>query len=182
MDKQSSLEELLRRNLRRALHHEPIPTFADMMQQQLEKQQPMPKIFIVVCDDPRVDAREMFGLGRWEAVVASNAAGRIAPQLESLIFLDSFLQFTDIMIIHHTDCSCSIFENAKVRRQLQERVQGHSSQIEQLWLPGYADLEQGVRDDVELVRSSPLIRKELADRTQGFVYDMTTGKVNSVDI
>jgi carbonic anhydrase len=41
-------------------------------------------------------------------------------------------------------------------------------------------LEQSVRDDVQLVKGSPLMRKELADRTRGFIYDIKTGRLNPV--
>jgi hypothetical protein len=41
-------------------------------------------------------------------------------------------------------------------------------------------LEQSVRDDVELVKSSELFRPELRERTGGFVLDLGTGKINSV--
>jgi carbonic anhydrase len=34
---------------------------------------------------------------------------------------------------------------------------------------------------VQLVKSSPLVRKELADRTRGFVFDIKTGKVNAIE-
>jgi hypothetical protein len=37
-----------------------------------------------------------------DAVVVRSCAGRIAPQLENLIFLDHVLNFTDVMIMHHT--------------------------------------------------------------------------------
>lgn len=41
-------------------------------------------------------------------------------------------------------------------------------------------LEQSVRDDIEFVKNSPLVRKELADRTTGYIYDIHTGKLNPV--
>lgn len=41
-------------------------------------------------------------------------------------------------------------------------------------------LEASVREDVQLVKASSLVRKELADRTHGFVYDLTTGEVKPV--
>jgi carbonic anhydrase len=43
-------------------------------------------------------------------------------------------------------------------------------------------LEQSVLEDIELVRASPLIRKELADRTRGFIYDIKTGEVKPVAV
>ena len=44
----------------------------------------------------------------------------------------------------------------------------------------FSDLEQSVRDDVELLRSSPLISKDV--RVTGFIYDVTTGKIHEVDV
>lgn len=41
-------------------------------------------------------------------------------------------------------------------------------------------MEQNVKDDLEWLKSAPLIRKELAARARGFVYDIKTGKVHEV--
>lgn len=43
-----------------------------------------------------------------EVVVALGVAGRIKHQFENMVFLDHFLQFEDIMIIHHTGVLGSI--------------------------------------------------------------------------
>lgn len=37
-----------------------------------------------------------------DAVVTRGAAGRMASQFSNLLFLDHVLQFTDVMIMHHT--------------------------------------------------------------------------------
>jgi hypothetical protein len=37
-----------------------------------------------------------------DAVVTRGAAGRMASQFSNLLFLDHVLNFTDIMIMHHT--------------------------------------------------------------------------------
>lgn len=37
-----------------------------------------------------------------------------------------------------------------------------------------------MQEDVQLVKRSPLVRKELAERTRGFVYDLKTGEVKPV--
>jgi len=39
-------------------------------------------------------------------------------------------------------------------------------------------VEQSVRDDVDLIRSSPLIPNDV--NVSGFVYDVKTGKLNAV--
>ena len=43
-------------------------------------------------------------------------------------------------------------------------------------------VEQSVKDDVEFFRSSPLVRRELAERTHGFVFDIKTGELKSVQV
>ncbi|KAK4067286.1 uncharacterized protein Triagg1_7729 [Trichoderma aggressivum f. europaeum] len=174
--KRPSLQELLERNAQRAQNFEPILTFDDMSNLPMEKQIPMPKIFIVSCDDPRIIASDFLGLKQWDAVVATGVAGRIRHQFENMLFLDHFLHFEDIMIIHHTNCSAGIFKNDEIHKALEERAPGHPS----IQLPGYEDLEQSVRDDIEFVKNSPLVRKELADRTTGYIYDIHTGKLDPV--
>lgn len=88
------------------------------------------------------------------------AAGRMASQFNNLIFLDHVLQFTDIMIMHHTgerpaphtahiqyygrfnrrnhvDCSAELFSNADVCQTLIGRAPDASGIIGDLKLPGY---------------------------------------------
>lgn len=73
---------------------------------------------IVSCCDNRVDPWDILGLEKWgiapksrrnpwtliqaDAVVTRGAAGRMASQFSNLLFLDHVLNFTDIMIMHHT--------------------------------------------------------------------------------
>jgi carbonic anhydrase len=69
--------------------------------------------------------------------VTRGAAGRMASQFSNLLFLDHVLQFTDIMIIHHTDCSAELFSNAEVSQALIGRVPDASNIVQGLGLPGY---------------------------------------------
>jgi carbonic anhydrase len=158
-----------------------------------------------------------------DAVVTRGAAGRMASQFSNLLFLDHVLNFTDVMIIHHTggyllihvfasmlvalidihhlDCSAQLFPNEGVCQVLAERSPDASREVEDLKLPGFKEyvrctvsslllftdqltlassLERSVQEDVQLVKRSPLVRKELAERTRGFVYDLKTGEVKPV--
>ncbi|KAL7933089.1 hypothetical protein V8C35DRAFT_322518 [Trichoderma chlorosporum] len=174
MDEKQTSKQLFKLN--DAQTFKPILTFNEMSNLPLEKQIPMPKIFIVSCDDPRIVASDILGLKQWDAVVATGVAGRVAHQFENMLFLDHFLHFEDIMIIHHTDCSAGIFKNEEILQALEKRAPGHAG----IELPGFEDLEQSVRDDIEFIKSSPLVRKELADRTTGYIYDIHTGKLSPV--
>ncbi|KAJ5923596.1 hypothetical protein N7454_008841 [Penicillium verhagenii] len=115
-----------------------------------------------------------------DAVVTRGAAGRMASQFNNLLFLDHVLNFTDIMIMHHTDCSAEFFSNADVCQGIADRAPDAKDSVASLKLPGFEDLERSVHEDVQLVKNSPLVRKELADRTRGFIYDLTTGEVKPV--
>ncbi|KAL3446133.1 carbonic anhydrase [Aspergillus insuetus] len=159
---------------------EPIPSLSEISNLPPDQSLPMPKIFIVSCCDNRVDPWDILGLEKWDAVVTRGAAGRMASQFSNLLFLDHVLNFEDIMIIHHTDCSAQLFGNEGVCQVLAERAPDAAADVEKLKLPGFEDLERSVQEDVQLVKNSPLVRKELADRTRGFVYDLKTGEVKPV--
>ena len=58
-------------------------------------------------------------------------------------------------VVHHTDCGMLTFDNRHPSRHLPaSELDADASDID--FLP-FSDLEQSVRDDVELIRSSPLI-------------------------
>lgn len=42
-------------------------------------------------------------------------------------------------------------------------------------------LEQSVRDDLQVLKTSPYIPRELADRSSGFVFDIKTGLLSQVE-
>jgi carbonic anhydrase len=41
-------------------------------------------------------------------------------------------------------------------------------------------IQQNLADDLQLLRSNPLLRKELAERSHAFMYDIRTGKLEEV--
>lgn len=42
-------------------------------------------------------------------------------------------------------------------------------------------MEGNVRKDLSVLRSSPLVRKELAECAMGFVYDLKTDLLNQIE-
>ncbi|SPJ92426.1 uncharacterized protein FTOL_13712 [Fusarium torulosum] len=139
MDNNPNVEDLLRRNAERVKTFKPIPYLSELDQLPPEQKVPMPKIFIVSCCDPRIDPWDILGLQKWDAVVTRGAAGRIAHQFNNLLFLDHVLQFTDVMIIHHTDCSAELFSNEEVYQELKRRAPHANDQIKDIALPGYKE-------------------------------------------
>ncbi len=140
---------------------------------------PRRKIAILVCMDARIDPAKALGLVEGDAHVIRNAGGRAADALRSLVISHALLGTREIDVIHHTDCGMLTFTNHGLRetlgKELGPAAASAASTID--FLP-FADLEQSVRDDVALIRSSPLIPATIPVR--GFIYDVRTGRLSEV--
>lgn len=42
-------------------------------------------------------------------------------------------------------------------------------------------IEQSIKDDLAVLKASPYIRKELAEHSFGFLYDIKTGELKRVE-
>ncbi len=139
---------------------------------------PMPparKVAIVACMDARLHPEKVLGLAIGDAHVIRNAGGRAEDAIRSLVISERLLGTTEIVVLHHTDCGMLTFSNAqlaaKVQADLGADVTGRD------FLP-FSDLEQSVRDDVTILRASPLIPGDIP--ISGAIYDVTTGQVHEV--
>jgi carbonic anhydrase len=139
---------------------------------------PMPpgrKLAVVACMDARLDPAKALGLDEGDAHVIRNAGGRAADALRSLVISQQLLGTNEVIVVHHTDCGMLTFDNATLQGICLERLGADASEID--FLP-FGDLEQSVRDDVELIRTSPLIPDEVT--VTGFIYDVKTGRIHEV--
>ncbi|HEU5011978.1 MAG TPA: carbonic anhydrase [Roseiflexaceae bacterium] len=139
---------------------------------------PMPparRVAVVTCMDARLHPEKFLGIDLGEAHMIRNAGGRAADAIRSLVISEQLLNTNEIVVIHHTDCGMLTFTNeqlaAKVQQELGADVEGQD------FLP-FSDVEQSVRDDVEELRASPLIPKDIS--ISGAVYDVRTGKLTEV--
>jgi carbonic anhydrase len=139
---------------------------------------PMPpgrKFAVLACMDARLDPAKALGLEEGDAHVIRNAGGRAADALRSLVISQQLLGTHEIIVVHHTDCGMLTFDNPTLQGICRERLDADASDID--FLP-FSDVEQSVRDDIEIIRSSPLIPNDV--NVSGFVYDVKTGKLNEV--
>jgi carbonic anhydrase len=138
---------------------------------------PMPPgrhVAVVACMDARLDPARMLGLEEGDAHVIRNAGGRAADAIRSLVISQQLLGTREIVVIHHTDCGMLSFTDDQLRRKLHDDLGADTN------IPFYAfpDLAQSVRDDLEALRSSPLLLKDIP--TRGFIYDVQTGRLSEV--
>jgi carbonic anhydrase len=132
-------------------------------------------VAIVTCMDARIQPERVLGLRSGDAHVIRNAGGRAAEALRSLVISQRLLGTTEIVVLHHTDCGMLLFTNQQLADKIQAElgVDVHG----QDFLP-LTDLEQGVRDDVALLRASPLIPRSVP--ISGAIYDVHTGRVREI--
>lgn len=139
---------------------------------------PMPpgrKVAILACMDARLDPAKALGLEEGDAHVIRNAGGRANDALRSLVISQQLLGTDSIIIVHHTDCGMTTFNNETLHGIVRDRLGADSTDID--FLP-FSDLAQGVRDDIALLRESPLIPDSIP--ITGFIYDVKTGKIAEV--
>ncbi|KAM0805785.1 carbonic anhydrase [Usnea florida] len=175
-----TVEQLIERNKQYAASASSHPLISELASENL----PTPNVVVLTCADPRCIPERFLGLGtdnrKLDAVIMRNVCGHAAPALNDIIALDHFLGFTDIMVIHHTDCGSLHFTDEQVRETIRKRGPNDKS-VDAATFGAIKNLEQSVRDDLAVIRGYPLLRKELADRSHGYIYDIKTGLLNPVD-
>ncbi|KAI4284665.1 MAG: hypothetical protein L6R38_001243 [Xanthoria sp. 2 TBL-2021] len=146
---------------------------------------PAKKYAIVTCMDCRIDAYSAFGISLGDAHVIRNAGGSARDALRSIVISEQFLQTTEVFVIKHTHCGMQGITNDLINQTVVKNLGAealaelnglHCNRFD--WLP-FADLEQGVKDDVAFLKSSKAIPKSV--HVSGWVYDVETGKVKPVE-
>ncbi|KAJ6134888.1 hypothetical protein N7512_000048 [Penicillium capsulatum] len=136
---------------------------------------PQRKVAVVACMDARLDTARALGLEEGDAHVIRNAGGRVSEALRSIVISQQLLGTREIIIVHHTDCGMLTFTDEVIRGKI--RTELHQNVDHIAFLP-FADLWQSVRDDIQLLRDSPLV---LEVPITGYVYEVESGKIIKVE-
>ncbi len=140
---------------------------------------PMPpgrRVAILTCMDARLDPARFLGLAEGDAHVIRNAGGRASEDaIRSLVISSHLLGTNEFLVIHHTDCGMLTFTNEEIRDQIRQNLGADASHVDFLPL---SDLETSVREDMEAIRSSPLLPPDISVR--GFVYDVQSGRLREI--
>lgn len=138
---------------------------------------------ILTCLDARTDPAHFLALKAGDALVIRNAGGRVTPDVELEIgllwemvknFQGEKFKGLDLAIIHHTDCGMERIANPEIITGLSQRLGVDKNKIESLAIP---DHEQSLKDDIERVRNSSFIPKDLS--VTGYLMDIKNGLVNT---
>jgi carbonic anhydrase len=128
-------------------------------------------IAVVTCMDSRIDPLGMLGLKPGDAKIFRNPGGRVTEQaLEALVLGVHLLNVQRILVVPHTRCAMASATLEEVR----ERVAASAGQ-DASWqtFSMVADQEAALHDDVQKIRTHPLIPGSVA--VGGFIYDVDSG-------
>src|SRR5689334_20129932 len=139
---------------------------------------PMPPakgVAVVACMDARLHPARILGLQEGDAHVIRNAGGVVTDDvIRSLAISQRLLGTTEVVLIHHSDCGMLTFTDEQFAEQLQRdtgRRRGWTANA-------FGDLEDDVRESIRRVHDSPFVKEKGSVR--GFVFDVTSGKLNEV--
>ena len=158
---------------------------------------PMPpgrRFAILTCMDARLDPAKYAGLAEGDAHVIRNAGGRASDDaIRSLVISYKLLGTREWFVIHHTDCGMETFTDEIIRGLLAQSLKT-ASVDESGWHdtgegPGsteaqfisfltISDLQQSVVDDVQRIRSHPLVPRDIP--IYGYIYDVKSGRLVEV--
>ena len=149
---------------------------------------------VLTCMDARLDPAKFAGLAEGDAHVIRNAGGRASDDaIRSLVISYKLLGTNEWFVIHHTNCGMEFFTNEVMRKLLASSLETAALEngafkdvgkspgsragefIE--WLT-IKDQAQSVLDDVQRIKSHPLVPKSIA--VHGYMYDVATGRLNEV--
>lgn len=71
------------------------------------------------------------------------------------------------------------FTNDDIYGVIEKNLGDEAAKDKKDYLP-FSDLEQAVKDDVEFLKSSPLISEKAKESITGYVYEVESGKVRRV--
>lgn len=134
------------------------------------------QVAVVTCMDARLDPWQFLGMDLGDAHVIRNAGGRVSEDaIRSLVISQRLLGTNEVVVIHHTDCGMATFENEDLANKIQQDLGVDASGYD--FLP-FSDLEQSVRDDIEILKNSRLIPDGIT--LVGAVYDVGSGEVREI--
>ena len=142
-------------------------------------ERPAPKIAVVTCMDPRLsNLPDILGLAHADIDVIRTGGPAVTDDvLGELVVSTRVLGTTEIMLLNHTGCGFTTFNDDELNARLAVST-GDPSPMPMRFF-AYKDPEQNTREQILKVRSHPWIGKDIPVR--GFVFDMETGRLAEVD-
>ena len=136
---------------------------------------PKRRLAVVACMDSRMDMFQILGLGNGEAHIIRNAGGVITDDvIRSLCLSQRALGTREVVLVHHTDCGLQKVDENEFRAELEEELG-----VKPWWaLESFTDPHKDVAQSIRRLRMTPFVAHK--DHIRGFVYDVTSGRLDEV--
>ena len=139
---------------------------------------PMPPakhLAVVACMDARLNVYALLGLEEGQAHVIRNAGGVVTEDvIRSLAISQRLLGTSEVILVHHTDCGMLTFTDDQVKAD----IESDTGLRPHFALEAFSDLERDIRQSIARIKASPFVPNK--DSVRGFVFDVTTGKLQEV--
>jgi carbonic anhydrase len=139
---------------------------------------PMPPgkhLAVVACMDARLNVYALLGLEEGQAHVIRNAGGVVTEDvIRSLAISQRLLGTNEVILVHHTDCGMLTFTDDQVKAD----IEADTGLRPHFALEAFSDLERDIRQSIARIKASPFVANK--DSVRGFVFDVTTGKLQEV--
>lgn len=137
---------------------------------------PSRKLAVLACMDARLTVEDFLGLNTGDSHIIRNAGGIATDDaIRSLIISHELLGTQEFLVVNHTDCGMLTFTDEELRKKLGSKYKVDASGLNFYSFP---DLEQNVRNQVDKIKSTPFLPKDIP--VYGFTYDVKTGKLERV--
>ena len=137
---------------------------------------PHASVTVLCCVDARLQPHQFIPEGTPHVWYYRNAGGRVTDDFLRTVLITQLNGCRHIMVVHHTKCGLHAASNATFRERTSRELQVDASGVD--FLP-WADLEEGVREDVRILKKTPLVIAEVA--ITGHVYDIEARQLRDIE-
>jgi carbonic anhydrase len=131
---------------------------------------------VVTCMDSRIEPLQMLGLRPGDAKIVRNAGARVTDDvLRTLVLAVHLLGVRRVLVVPHRGCRMSVESEAKVHEAIFAAAGIDTRSLE---LRPSPDVPAALRADVQRIRSSPYLPRDLA--VGGAIYDVDNGRLERV--
>ena len=137
--------------------------------------EPTRHVAVIACMDSRMDLFALLGLANGESHIIRNAGGVITDDvIRSLCLSQRLLGTREVILVHHTDCGLEQVSEDAFKAELEAELG-----IKPWWaLESFSDPYADVAQSMARLAASPFI--PFKEHVTGFVYEVTTGRLNAV--
>jgi carbonic anhydrase len=108
----------------------------------------------------------------------TNGGGRASTALQSIAAMEYLFKMQNLIVVHHSFCGTTAFTPELFIEEFRDHHHVDVSTMFDRDSLAILDYEKSIKYDVELLRSSPLVPKEI--KIYGFFYDISTGKLTEI--